>query len=146
MLDCGQNNCVTVTSAFILPHVCFSCSKSEAESNDIMEEYEDKATGDQSTDHSISEDIKLASPSASQSPSVVDDLPSYQSPGVSRSESRASNGSRGGTEKKRPLSEGDSDDGSVKDWTNSAAKGSPTASDSTVMQKLKKLKNQSGEK
>ena len=111
-----------------------------------MEELEDKPPGDQSTDQSVSEDIKTASPSASQNASVVDELPSYQSPGLSRSDSRAFSGSRVESERKRPLSEGESDDGSAKDGTNSATKGSPTASDSTVMQKLKKLKSQSGEK
>lgn len=120
--------------------------KSGAESNEIMEELEDKPPGDQSTDQSVSEDIKTASPSASQNASVVDELPSYQSPGLSRSDSRAFSGSRVESERKRPLSEGESDDGSAKDGTNSATKGSPTASDSTVMQKLKKLKSQSGEK
>ncbi|XP_015774007.1 PREDICTED: centrosome-associated protein 350-like [Acropora digitifera] len=120
--------------------------KSEAESNEIIEEFEDKPAGDQSTDQSISEEVKTASPSTAPSASVVDELPSYQSPGAGRSESHATSGDRGGSERKRSLSEGESDDGSAKDANSSAAKGSPTASDSTVMQKLKKLKHQSGEK
>ena len=97
----------------------------------------------------MSEEIKTASPSAAHTTNIAEDLPSYQSPVASRSESRPSNDSRSGPgsgERKRALSEGDSDEGSVRDGTPSAAKGSPTASDSTVMQKLKKLKNQSGEK
>ena len=122
--------------------------QSEAESTEIIEEFEDKPA-DHSTDHSVSEDIKTVSPSAPQTASVAEDLPSYQSPGVSRSESRPSNtpgGGSGSGERKRALSDGDSDEGSAKDGAPSAAKGSPTASDSSVMQKLKKLKNQSGEK
>lgn len=97
---------------------------------------------------SVSEDIKTASPSASANTSVAEDLPSYQSPGASRTESRPANGSAGSGagERKRRLSEGDSDEGSAKEGTLSASKGSPTASDSTVMQKLKKLKNQSSER
>ena len=122
--------------------LCF-CHQSEAE---IIEEFEDKPAGDQSTDQSISEEVKTASPSTAPSASVVDELPSYQSPGAGRSESHATSGDRGGSERKRSLSEGESDDGSAKDANSSAAKGSPTASDSTVMQKLKKLKHQSGEK
>ena len=123
-----------------------SCHQSEAESNEIIEEFEDKPAGDQSTDQSISEEVKTASPSTAPSASVVDELPSYQSPGAGRSESHATSEDRGGSERKRSLSEGESDDGSAKDANSSAAKGSPTASDSTVMQKLKKLKHQSGEK
>ena len=124
--------------------------QSEAESTEIAEEFEDKPA-DHSTRSrsSVSEDIKTASPSASQSASVAEDLPGYQSPLASRSESRPSGGARDesrSAERKRTLSEGDSDEGSARDGTPSAAKGTPTASDSTVMQKLKKLKNQSGEK
>lgn len=120
--------------------------QSEAESTEIIEEFEDKAA-DHSTDHSVSEDIKNASPSASKTASVTEELPSFQSP--SRSESHPYNVSRVGSgsgEQKRALSEGESDEGSVRDGASFATKGSPTASDSTVMQKLKKLKNQSGEK
>ena len=75
-------------------------------------------------------------------------MPNYQSPGASRTETRPSNGhgGSGAAERKRRLSEGDSDEGSAKEGTLSASKGSPTASDSTVMQKLKKLKNQSSER
>lgn len=122
--------------------------KSEAESTEIVEEFEDKPA-DHSTRSHASEEIKTASPSAAHTTSIAEDLPSYQSPVVSRSESHPSNDSRSGPgsgERKRALSEGDSDEGSARDGTPSAAKGSPTASDSTVMQKLKKLKSQSGEK
>lgn len=126
------------------------CFQSEAESTEIIEEFEDKPA-DHSTRSrsSVSEDVKTASPSASQTASVDEELPSYQSPGASRSETHPSIGSHGGPgsgERKRALSEGDSDDGSARNGIPSATKESPTASDSTVMQKLKKLKNQSGEK
>ena len=98
----------------------------------------------------MSEDIKTVSPSASHSASIAEELPGYQSPGASRSESRptyeSTRGDAAAGEKKRPLSEGDSDEGSTRDGPHSAAKDSPTASDSTIMQKLKKLKSQSGEK
>lgn len=123
--------------------------KSEAESTEIIEELEEKPA-DHSTRSrsSVLEDITTASPSASANASVAEELPSYQSPGASRTETRPSNGHGGsGTaERKRLLSEGDSDEGSAKEGTLSASKGSPTASDSTVMQKLKKLKNQSSER
>lgn len=98
----------------------------------------------------MSEDVKTVSPSASHSASIVEELPSYQSPGASRSESRptyeSARGDSASGERKRPLSEGDSDEGSARDGPHSAVKDSPTASDSTIMQKLKKLKSQSGEK
>ena len=98
----------------------------------------------------MSEDVKTVSPSASHSVSIAEELPSYQSPGASRSESRptyeSARGDSASGERKRPLSEGDSDEGSARDGPHSAAKDSPTASDSTIMQKLKKLKSQSGEK
>lgn len=123
--------------------------QSEAESTEIIEEFEEKLA-DHSTRSrsSVSEDIKTASPSASANASIAEDLASYQSPGASRTETRASNGhgGSGSAERKRVLSEGDSDEGSAKEGTLSASKGSPTASDSTVMQKLKKLKNQSSER
>ena len=137
------------TSTYQLSFIILVVFQSEAESTEIIEEFEDKPA-DHSTDHSVSEDVKTASPSAPQTASVAEDLPSYQSPGVSRSESRPSNtpgGGSGSGERKRALSDGDSDEGSVRDGgAPSAVKGSPTASDSSVMQKLKKLKNQSGEK
>lgn len=124
--------------------------QSEAESTEIMEEfYEKPADHSTRSRSSVSEDIKTASPSASANASVAEDLPSYQSPGAaSRTESRPSNGAAGSgaDERKRRLSEGDSDEGSAKEGTLSASKGSPTASDSTVMQKLKKLKSQSSER
>ena len=115
--------------------------QSEAESTEINEEFEDK-TADHSTRSrsSVSEDIKTASPSAPAGASVAEELPSYQSPG------ETGHGVSGAAERKRKLSEGDSDEGSAKEGTLSASKGSPTASDSTVMQKLKKLKNQSSER
>ena len=98
----------------------------------------------------MSEDVKTVSPSASHSASIAEELPSYQSPGASRSESRptyeSARGDSASGERERPLSEGDSDEGSARDGPHSAAKDSPTASDSTIMQKLKKLKSQSGEK
>ena len=119
--------------------------QSEAESTEINEEFEEKPA-DHSTRSrsSVSEDIKTASPSASAGASVAEELPSYQSPGESRTET--GHGGSGATDRKRRLSEGDSDEGSAKEGTVSASKGSPTASDSTVMQKLKKLKSQSSER
>ena len=121
--------------------------QSEAESTEIIEEFEGKPA-DHSTRSrsSVSEDIKTASPSVSANASVAEELPSYHSPGASRTENHPSNGGSGAAERKRRLSEVDSDEGSAKEGTLSASKGSPTASDSTVMQKLKKLKNQSSER
>ena len=123
--------------------------QSEAESTEIIEDFEEQAADNSTRSRSsVSEDIKIASPSASAGASVAEELARYQSPGASRSETRAStgHGGSGGAERKRRLSEGDSDEGSAKEGTLSASKGSPTASDSTVMQKLKKLKNQSSER
>ncbi|RMX60147.1 hypothetical protein pdam_00010105 [Pocillopora damicornis] len=122
-------------------------AKSEAESTEVVEELDEKpadhSTGSRS---SVSEDIKTASLSASAAASIAEEIPTHQSPGASRAESRPSSAESGTSERKRRLSEGDSDEGSAKEGTVSATKGSPTASDSTVMQKLKKLKHQSSER
>lgn len=110
---------------------------------ELDEKPADHSTGSRSP---ISEDIKTASLSASAAASIAEEIPTHQSPGASRAESRPSSAESGTSERKRRLSEGDSDEGSAKEGTVSATKGSPTASDSTVMQKLKKLKHQSSER
>ena len=98
------------------------------------EELEDNPADQSARSHSaVSEDVKTDSPTVTAS--VAEEFsPLY---GSQESVTR---------EKKRPLSEGESDEGSTVEGTYSAAKGSPTASDSTVMQKLKKLRSQSSER